>query len=287
MPSSLPVSHTVPVTPFITGEAVVLETRLAGLGSRALARFIDLGIQALGYLLLWAVVSMSDVGSGSPAASETMAIVLSVIVLAVYPILSETVARGRTVGKMIVGLRVVRDDGGPITFRHALVRGLVGLAIDFPGLALFPITWLAAIWSMVISSRSKRIGDHFAGTIVIHERTPAAWVLPASMPPELAEWGSRLDLTALDDGLGLAVRQYLVRHRTLREPFRTRLGDALAAEVAALVTPPPPPGTPTVRYLAAVHAQRQRRTQTQLAATRGRAASVWPDPPSVTAGRRP
>ena len=53
-----------------------------------------------------------------------------------YPVAMETLTRGRTLGKMALGLRVVRDDGGPITFRQALVRGLVGLALERPGLFL-------------------------------------------------------------------------------------------------------------------------------------------------------
>ena len=63
-----------------------------------------------------------------------MLIIEVVLVFAGYPILMEWLTRGRTLGKIWLGLRVVRDDGGPIGFRQALVRGLAGLLIEKPGL---------------------------------------------------------------------------------------------------------------------------------------------------------
>jgi uncharacterized RDD family membrane protein YckC len=110
---------------------------------------------------------------------------------------------------MVLGLRVVRDDGGPVTFRQALARGLVGVAIEWPGLIAPPLTWLATIWVMIASPQGKRIGDHVAGTVVIHERTPAAWGWVPRMPPGLAEWATNLDLAGVNDDLALSVRHYL------------------------------------------------------------------------------
>jgi hypothetical protein len=189
----------------------------------------------------------------------------------------ETFTRGRTFGKMILGLRVVRDDGGPVMFRQALARGLVGAGIEFPGVIGAPLTWLATFPIMLASPQGKRIGDHVAGTVVIHERTPAAWGWVPRMPPELAGWAATLDLAGLDDNVALSVRQYLARNREIREPARTQLGQLLAREVAAVTNPPAPPGVPGWAYLAAVHAERHRRSQRQLAGVRRRAATVWPE----------
>ena len=63
----------------------------------------------------------------------------------------------------VLGLRVVRDDGGPIGFRQALVRGLAGLVLEKPGL-LFPLTTVAGLVTMSFSAAEKRIGDMMAGT---------------------------------------------------------------------------------------------------------------------------
>jgi hypothetical protein len=97
------------------------------------------------------------------------------------------------------------------------------------------------------------------------------------MPPYLVGWAGTLDLTGLDDELALAVRHYLARNRSLREPARTRLGYALATDVAACTTPPAPPGTPGWAYLAAVIAERHRRSAFRLAQIRTVTARVWPE----------
>ena len=95
-----------------------------------------------------------------------------------------------------------------MTFRQAVTRSLVGLAIEWPGLIGAPLTWLVTIWTMIGNPQSKRLGDHVAGTIVIHERTPAAWGWVPTMPPELAAWAATLDLTGLDDDLALGTRNF-------------------------------------------------------------------------------
>ena len=271
-------------TRFLTGEAVHLDVRVARLGSRVLARLIDVVVQitlfyALSVLfgLLLLAAAALRVAFIDNASTGVVVIVPLIITLIGYPVLMETVTRGRTLGKLVLGLRVVRDDGGPISFRHALTRGLVSVAIEFPGLILPPITWLVTIWAMVANPLSKRVGDHAAGTLVIHERTPSAWGWVPQMPAGMASWAATLDLAGLDDELALSVRQYLARNRWIREPARTQLGLLLAREVASVTNPPAPADTPGWVYLAAVHAERHQRAMRQLAAVRSRAATVWPE----------
>ena len=271
-------------TRILTGEAVHLEVRIAGVGSRVLARMFDLVLQViLFYILLVAAVMAGAVlgSSGVISFDETLVVVFYFVVLVLafvgYTVLLETMTRGRTVGKLVFGLRVVRDDGGPITFRQSLTRTLVAFAIEWPGVLLAPLTWLATIWIMIASRQSKRLGDHVAGTIVIHERTPAAWGWTPAMPPGLAMWAATLDLTGLDNDLAGAVRAFLARNRRIREPARSQLGERLVREVATVTNPQPPPGTPAWMYLAAVHAERHRRAVARLAEVRSRAATVWPD----------
>jgi hypothetical protein len=139
------------------------------------------------------------------------------------------------------------------------------------------VTWSASLWTMLVHRQGKRLGDLAAGTIVIYERTPAAWGWVPAMPPALASWAATLDLTGLSDDLALAVRHYLARNREIREPFRSRLGFSLAIEVAGSTTPPAPPGTPGWAYLAAVLAERHRRALLRLAAARAATAAVWPE----------
>lgn len=294
LPGSVPVRHTGAVTQWqaqiVTGEAVHLDVRVAGLGSRALARMIDAVIQVLAtYLLLVLAFLVTGLLGTTGLVTVDGAIATAIYLVAVavgllgYPVLFETLIRGRTPGKLILGLRVVRDDGGPITFRHAMTRALVGFAVEWPGIIGAPLTWLATIWVMVTSPLGKRLGDHVAGTVVIHERTPAAWGWAVTVPPQLAGWAAMLDLAGLDDDLALATRDFLARTRKISEPARSRLAERLAREVAAVTNPPPPPGTPVWAYLAAVHAERHRRALARLAAVRSRAVTFWPELAAATA----
>jgi hypothetical protein len=130
---------------------------------------------------------------------------------------------------------------------------------------------------MLVNPHGKRLGDLAAGTVVIHDRTPETWGWVPAMPAHLAGWAALLDLTGLDDDLALAVRHYLARNRRLREPARSRLGYALASEVAAGTTPPAPPGTPGWAYLAAVLAERNQRAARRLAQARLATGRVWPE----------
>ncbi|WP_018348052.1 RDD family protein [Longispora albida] len=272
----------------VSGEAVELDVRIARIGSRVLAQVLDVVIQSVLALLGVLTILVAFQEASRPVVAGSF-IVLAVIVLVVYPVAMLLITRGRSVGKLAVGLRVVRDDGGPIAFRHALTRTLVGVAAEWPGLP--PLTWLASLAVLLVSPRGKRIGDLTAGTIVIHDREPATWGWVPPMPPHLAGWARTLDISGLPADLALACRHYLARNRGLREPARSRIGIALAMEVVACTTPAPPPGTPGWAYLAAVLAERNRRATFRLAAARAASAQVWPDlgvrGPAATPAARP
>ena len=138
-----------------------------------------------------------------------MSVATFLLVLVGGPIAVETLSHGRSLGKLACGLRVVRDDGGPIRFRHALVRGAMGVVE-----ILMTFGVVACIASLV-SARGRRLGDVFAGTLVVRERVPAARADAVPPPPPwLAGRFAGLDLSAVPDGLWLAIRQYLTRMQT-------------------------------------------------------------------------
>jgi uncharacterized RDD family membrane protein YckC len=249
------------VSDVVTGEAVALDLRLAQLPSRLTAAVLDVLVMAVAYgLVVWAVVA-AGLGGLDDSALGGVAIVLLVLVFLGYPVAMETLTRGRSLGKMALGLRVVRDDGGPIGFRQALVRGLVGLALERPGLFVGGLGPAVGMIVAMFSARGKRIGDMAAGTVVLQERVPARPLWTPTMPPPLAGWAPTLDLTGLDDGLALAVRQFLDRAGELTDQARETLAGELVAEVRSRTTPDPPPGTPGWAYLTAVLAERRRREE--------------------------
>lgn len=264
----------------VGGEAVEVEVRLAGVGSRVLAFVVDLALQltlAVLLLMIGLVLAASLALRGDPhrALMSGLLVIGIVLVFVAYPVTVEMMSGGRSAGKLLLGLRVVREDGGPVRFRHALTRALVGLAVEWPGLLIPLAGWLVCLGVMLVQPSGRRLGDLAAGTMVLHERTPASWGWVPTMPPRLAGWARSLDLAGLDDGLALAVRHFLSRNREIREPARTRLGFALASEVARQTTPSAPVGTPGWEYLAAVLAERHRRASARLVRRRVLVDRIW------------
>ncbi|MBG0566000.1 RDD family protein [Actinoplanes sp. NEAU-A11] len=264
----------------VNAEAVELDLRPARLGARACALIFDIAAQAfVGFVLfILALITLSLLPGDlvDDALFETTLRVVLIVTLLGYPTVLETLTNGRSVGKVVVGLRVIREDGGPIRVRHAFTRALVGLAVEWPGLLLLPLTWVVSLGTMLSSDRGRRLGDLAAGTLVVHVRRPAPWMPAPPMPIELAGWAAVADLSAIGDDLALAVRQYLSRAPQIREPHSSRLRDELASEVFARVTPPPPPGTQPWFLLAAVVAERRRRAEPQLATGRALTERMLP-----------
>jgi uncharacterized RDD family membrane protein YckC len=237
----------------VTGEAVALELRPAKLPSRALAVLLDLIVAMVVYIIV-AIVLIASASGLDEAAQVALSIASFLLVLVGGPIAVETLSHGRSLGKLACGLRVVRDDGGPIRFRHALVRGAVGVVE-----ILMTFGVVACIASLV-SERGRRLGDLVAGTLVVRERVPAgrtAFVPPP--PPWLAGRFSGLDLSAVPDGLWLAIRQYLTRMQQLDPQVGWAMAERLATDLAARTGAPVPQGVAPAAYLAAVMQERQAR----------------------------
>jgi len=249
------------VSDVVTGEAVALDLRIAQLPSRLTAALLDLVVMGVAYTVVLLLLLQLGLDGADDALLTGVGVLLVVLVFLGYPVAAETLSRGRTVGKVALGLRVVRDDGGPITFRHALVRGLVGFALERPGLFLLSLGPAVGMVVSMFSERGKRIGDMAAGTVVLQERVLSRPLWTPVMPPPLAWWAPTLDLTGLDDELALSVRQFLGRAGQLTPAAREALAGELIAEVRSKTTPEPPPGTPGWAYLTAVLAERRRREE--------------------------
>ncbi|MFJ7781057.1 RDD family protein [Streptomyces yangpuensis] len=237
----------------VTGDAVVLGLRPARLPSRALAILLDLAVYVTAYGLIGVGLTFAT-GSLDSAAQAAIAVASFLLLLVGIPIAVETLSHGRSLGKLACGLRVVRDDGGPIRFRHALVRGALGVVE-----LLLTFGTVAAIASLV-SARGRRLGDVFAGTLVVRERVPGARVMPVPAPPPwLAGRFTQLDLSAVPDGLWLAIRQYLTRMNQLDPQVGAAMAARLADDLVARTGAPPPAGVPAAAFLMAVVHERQSR----------------------------
>lgn len=242
--------------PVVTGDAVVLDVAIAQLPVRTLAALIDIVVIVIGYvvgLLLWSIT----LPQFDDALSAAILIIFTVLTLVGYPVLMETATRGRSLGKMALGLRVVAEDGGPERFRQALFRGLAGFV------EIWMLTGGPAVISSLVSAKGKRLGDIFAGTVVISERGPKLNPPPV-MPPALAWWAGSLELSGLGAEQAELARQFLSRSAQLDPRIRHEMGSRIFAEVASRISPPPPPGAPAEYVLAAVLAERHRRALARL-----------------------
>jgi uncharacterized RDD family membrane protein YckC len=266
-----------PEVRLVSGEAVHLDIRLARAGSRALALMLDIVGQFVLFMVLTIPLGLVMSGPWADGALLGVAqLVLVILVFIGYPAVFHSLLRGRSPGKLALGLRVVSADGGPITFRQSLIRALVGTALEWPGL-LLTFSWLLSLALVTGSQRSQRVADLAAGTIVIHERTPETWGWVPTTPPFLAAWAATLDLTDVDDQLALAARHFLARSRSLAEPYRSEVGQSLAHDMLQRVTPLPPPATPGWAYLAAIVGERHRRAALRIAQARETQAKLWPE----------
>ena len=240
----------------VTGDAVVLDVQIAQLPVRAVSALIDITVIFVCYvlgLMLWA----ATLTQFDTALSTAVLLIFTVLVLVGYPLIFETATRGRSVGKIAMGLRVVSDDGGPERLRQALFRALASIV------EIWMLFGSPAVICSMLSPKAKRVGDVFAGTVVISERGPRLGPPPV-MPPSLAWWAASLQLSGLGAGQVEVARQFLSRAPQLDRQLRQQMAYRIAGDVASRIAPPPPPGAPPELVLAAVLAERHRRELARL-----------------------
>jgi uncharacterized RDD family membrane protein YckC len=216
-----------------TPEQISLEFPLAGVGSRFLALAFDTLLQALiGLVIVFAAGVMSAVLAGLGASRPW---ILAVLVLAMFVVYSgyfalfEAAWRGQTPGKRLVGLRVIDVSGSPVTVYGAILRNLIRIVDQLPGI------YGVGIVSVLVTSRQQRLGDLAAGTVVVHERTEAL-AMPKTAAPPAASAGAH-QLTADD----LMVMEGFLRRRADLDPLlrldtarriAKRMADKLKIETA-------------------------------------------------------
>ncbi|MDO3341108.1 RDD family protein [Mycobacteroides abscessus] len=223
---------------------------------RVVSAFIDIFVQMIVLYGGIFVVAFS-LSQFDAALTGALSIVYSVLALVGYPVIWEMATRGRSLGKMAMGLRVVSDDGGPERLRQAVIRALSAVV------EIFMFMGAPAVIASLASTKGKRLGDIFAGTMVISERGPKL-PPPPMMPPQLAQWAQSLQLSGLTSDQADLARQFLNRAGQLAPHTRDQMLCQISTDVLASIAPPPPPGTPPQFMLAAVLAERHRRALAQM-----------------------
>jgi len=239
----------------LTGEAVALDVQPVGFFLRALGTLIDV-LLGIAVFIVFALVTSWLIGQSvvDVVALPILTVTILATVMVVIPTAVETMTRGRSLGRLAVGGRIVRTDGGASGFRHAFIRALVGV---------FEI-WLTvgAVAALVgaFTPRAQRLGDLMAGTYSERTRTPRLPPPAPPVPPALAAWATIADVARLPDRLTRRIAQFVQSADDIQPAARARLAASLAAETSAHVSPVPPvDGETFLRAVVAVRRDRELR----------------------------
>lgn len=216
-----------------TPEGVEIELVLAGLGSRLAASLVDWLIIMAVIAALWIVGLIvavpTDLAGGVLSAGLVS---VSFLVLFGYDTAFETLNSGRTPGKRLVGIRVVRYGGAPPGFLAAAIRNLVR-ALD---VGILPV----GVLCILFTARNQRLGDLAAGTLVVRE--VGAGSVPTAAGPSWsdADRFAGWDVSGISPTEVATVRRFLERRHSLEPHARRHLGEELAARLRPRVAGVPP-----------------------------------------------
>ncbi|WP_312469563.1 RDD family protein [Neobacillus sp.] len=183
-----------------TPEYVSLQFQVAGLGSRAAAFIIDLLLLTIVNILIILIVLLIMNGT-SPLPffmfENTIPLAIMIIVLFIinggYFFAFEFFSGGRTIGKKLIGIRVIQENGHSITLLSSFIRNLIRI-IDS-----LPIAYFLGIIMIFFHSKHKRLGDIVAGTIVVHERKVKRKKKLSAIEKEIQNRGISKDDFIIDD----------------------------------------------------------------------------------------
>ena len=263
-----------------TPEGVPLEFVVAGLGSRFVALFVDTVVQGVAEaIVVIALVRSIGVSSATRQYVTVGAISLTTFLVAFgYFVLFESLNAGRSPGKAMTGLRVVRTSGGPVALRASLLRNVARLADWLPSFYVLGTVLILA------TRHHQRLGDLLAGTLVVRgprtaasrmvagtpwddrgqwQQAPApaerrrrqaggrggapGWAGGGWLPPELAHW----DVTGVGEPEVALVQRFLGARAGYAPEAHARLASDLATRLWPVVAGPTAP-MDVERFLEAV-----------------------------------
>jgi uncharacterized RDD family membrane protein YckC len=253
----------------LTGEAVSLDLHPTGFVLRALGALIDVVATFFVTMMMLSImaITLSMLGT-EPAVQAALTIVTIVVGLVGIPMTIETITKGKSLGKLAIGGRIVRLDGGSINLRHAAIRALLGVFEFYTTLGG------AAALCGLLTPRTQRLGDLAAGTYCQYERVSGT-VLPLfGIPYELSEWARIVDVARMPTQLSRRIGQFLAQARQSDPARRARLAEELAAEARAFVAPVP--AVPAEIFLAGITVVRREREAVALRLERERLTTLQP-----------
>jgi uncharacterized RDD family membrane protein YckC len=221
----------------ITGEAVALELRPTGFALAAAGAVIDWLLYFVGgsFLLIFGVllpVATTSIGQDSAVLSAFVSAGI-VVILVVIPTAVETATKGKSLGRFVVGARIVREDGGSIGFRHAFIRQIMALVEIY-----LTLGGVAAAFGL-LNGKSKRAGDFFAGTYSQYERASKVLEPVFGVPSSLEAWALTADVARIPNRLAQRLTKFLRQAAALTPSTRDHFARQLATEASVYVSPVP------------------------------------------------
>ena len=216
-----------------TPEQIDISFQKAGIGSRFYAALIDTGLLAL-ILFVGYYVNRNFIMELGDTLGNWLGAIGGILVFALfwgYYMVFEGTSNGQTLGKRVLGLRVIKDGGYPIGFSDSAIRNLVRV-VDF-----LPFFYGAGLLTMLINGNWQRLGDLAAGTLVVKTartdlkptgESAKTYVPVINIPQEEFNYAGwiRLELvTELELGI---IREYLTRRGTLPKSRRSELARTIA-----------------------------------------------------------
>jgi len=221
-----------------TAENVPLRYDIATVGSRSVAVLIDFIIIVLISVGFEAMAHLSVRIGGDILSSYFFAIFYLVVgtLSWTYFVINEIVLDGSSVGKRLLNLKVIKNDGSPIDLVGSLTRNFIRY-IDF-----LPGTYLVGFLAMMLNDKSKRLGDYAAGTLVIRVRSVYLDRLTLEETPydDLVKSSPYLKMITPEEYQ--LMRDYLTEKHRL-SPYKSfRIAEKLAARMAEKFRIEPPKG---------------------------------------------
>lgn len=218
----------------LSGEAVAIDVQPVGFFMRTLGALIDVLVSVVVVVAGLLLMGWYDSVAGlDEAAARIFSVCLLVFGLVILPCGIEVLLRGRSLGKLAVGGRIVRMDGGTTGFRHAFIRAIIGvLEIYFSAGAI-------ALLAGAFSPRSQRLGDMIAGTYSQKVRTRAPQQFSPVMPESLRAWAQLADVARLPDRLSRRIVQFLRSAPQLTAQARFQVAADLVEDTREYVSPQP------------------------------------------------
>jgi uncharacterized RDD family membrane protein YckC len=234
-----------------TPEQIGLELPVAGIGSRFLAVAVDTVLQVSMLVAAFLTLAVftppaalrSTLGVVGPAA----AILFGFSVYWGYFALFEIVWSGRTPGKRLAGIRVIKESGRPINAFEAIGRNVLRV-IDF-----LPAMYVAGVVCMMLNRNSRRLGDYVAGTIVVHDKQTED-VRPDWNTTEAAHLSSA-QLSQMPSEELVLIETYLHRRFELEPRVRNERADQIVRRITEKTGVGPDPNQPAEAFLEAVARQ--------------------------------